>query len=953
MAQAVIQTSFHAGEWAPALNARVDLAKYHSAAALLENFFVDYRGGASTRMGTKYILQAYKSDTPVRLITFQASFTVGYVLEFGDFYIRFYYNGAPVLEATKAITGASQADPATITAVGHGFNPNDWVYVLAVGGMTQLNGRYFKVLTVPTADTFTIGIIRNGANVNSTAYGAYTAGGTVQRVYTLPSPYAAADLALLKFAQNVNTMILTHSSYVPYVLTLISSTNWTLLPISFGSTVSTPTGQAAATTLSAGSVNYSYVITAVDNNGQESGASAAATLASKQDLRTTAGTNTISWTAVSGAQRYNVYKAEISYAGAIPAGSAHGFIGDATGINFIDSNIPPDFTETVPIAKNPFQGAGVLSVTVTNNGTYTTPPNATIDAAPTGGVTATANTVLQVLTPPTYVGPSSGIWAAGDLVYFYTNGIIAGSTWLGVTAVLKSEAGGVPVDFEVMTYPGSSKGSWTSGIAPTTNVVGGNSINPQTASKLLFVDLSWGVGQVNLISQGAGYTSVPNVTFSAGLATATAVLDTASAGNPGVCVFFQQRLVLAAPTQSPQTFYMSQPGSYYNFNVTNPVQPDNAITGSLVSAQLNTIKSMIPMPSGLIILSDKAAWQVYGSSPSTPVSAVEITAQSQAYNGASDVPPIIANYDILYVQSKGSTVRDLTYNFYTNIFTGTDISVLSSHLFYGYTITEWAWAEEPFKIVWAIRDDGVTLSLTFLKEQDLIGWTHHVTDGDFKSVATVTEDTVNGKVDAVYFVVERVISGTTVKYIERMADRFFDSYIDPWCVDAGLQYSGPATDTFTGAEHLAGEDIVGLADGIPFEATVDAAGGFTLDDDATFVTAGLQFTPKMQTLRIDTGNPTIQGKMKVIPEVTLRVENTLGLSIGATFITLVDMKDLQIGQVGGMTNVRVTGLVTGDARTVINSRYTTEGQYCIQQSLPYPATILGVMPEISIGDTAK
>src|SRR6266567_689334 len=126
MAQPVIQHSFHAGEWAPALNARVDLQKYHAGAALLRNFFVDYRGGASSCPGTKYILQALKSSTRVRLIPFAASFTVNYVLEFGDGYVRFFNNGAPVLEKATTITDATQANPCNIHDVAHSYNVGDW-----------------------------------------------------------------------------------------------------------------------------------------------------------------------------------------------------------------------------------------------------------------------------------------------------------------------------------------------------------------------------------------------------------------------------------------------------------------------------------------------------------------------------------------------------------------------------------------------------------------------------------------------------------------------------------------------------------------------------------------------------------------------------------------------------------------------------------------------------------
>src|SRR5262245_30131207 len=153
MGQPVIQHGFHAGEWAPALTARTDLAKYRAAAALMRNFFVDYRGGASTRMGTRYVLQCYKSATAVRIIPFAASFSVNYVLEFGDFYIRFFFNGAPVLEASKAITGITQASPGVLTVTAHGYSTGDWVFITGIVGMTQLNGRYAQVVKVD-ADHF-------------------------------------------------------------------------------------------------------------------------------------------------------------------------------------------------------------------------------------------------------------------------------------------------------------------------------------------------------------------------------------------------------------------------------------------------------------------------------------------------------------------------------------------------------------------------------------------------------------------------------------------------------------------------------------------------------------------------------------------------------------------------------------------------------------------------------
>jgi len=44
-----------------------------------------------------------------------------------------------------------------------------------------------------------------------------------------------------------------------------------------------------------------------------------------------------------------------------------------------------------------------------------------------------------------------------------------------------------------------------------------------------------------------------------------------------------------------------------------------------------------------------------------------------------------------------------------------------------------------------------------------------------------------------------------------------------------------------------------------------------------------------------------------------------------------------------MSNQVITGLVTGDARTIVDPQWDVFGQYYIQQPNPYPASILGVI----------
>lgn len=937
MVDVVVQASFNSGEWSPKLYSRVDLAKYKSGAALLQNFFVDYRGGASTRTGTKWVMQTYKLGA--RLINFQASFNVGYIIELGDEYMRFFYQGSPVLETGINIAGATKANPCVVEITGNSYTTADWIYISGCVGMTELNGGYYKITNV-AGDFVTIAYL-DDAPVDSTTWGTWTSGGTAQRIYTIDSPYKVSDnLRTVKFAQSVNQMVLCHPSYPAYVLTLVTATNWTMSPITVGSTVNAPIGVSVSTTappvFGEVPINYSYTVTAIDAAGQES-SMATPTALTARNIKIVPMTNKISWSAVLNATAYNVYEATASYFGVVPTGVQYGFIGTCTGTDFIDTNIAADFTQTPPVSKNPFVGSGIDYITVTSPGTYTTVPTVSFSGSPT--VLATATAQLQVQGIPTVSAGGTG-YVVGDTIQF-SNGLSVQVLTLG---------GGSDVATWTVTNPGAIN----SGTTPSNPIAQVSTSGVGTGAT---ATATWGVGEVIVTGSGAGFSVAPTVIFSSGAAAATAYLSTTSNGFPTVPGFFQQRLVLAGLVGAPQSFYLSRPGQYYNFDVSRPSQASDSISATLVSGTLNSIKAIVSASSGMMLLTDKASWVVNGGSAGSAITPSAVVANPQSWVGASDVPPIVTNYDILYVQSKGSAVRDLTYNIYFNTFTGTDISTISSHLFYGYTVDEWCWAEQPFYLVQAIRNDGWMLSLTFLKEQDFIGWSHYITNGLFKSTATVTEVTNDaGTVDAVYTIVERTIQSTTVQYIERFAERAFpNGVVDAWTVDAGLQYDGVPATNFSGARHLAGATVTGLADGVvipPF--TMSADGTFTLPVAASKVTVGLGFTCRLQTLALDIGEPSIQGKVKKITGVNLRVADTLGLKIGPDFNHLVRINDLVVGKVSGMAtgleSQLVTGLVTGNAFSALAPTYTVPGQYCIEQSDPLPATITGVFPEIVVGD---
>jgi hypothetical protein len=168
-----MQPSFAGGEIAPTLHGRVDLDKYQTALRTCLNFQVHPHGGAFNRPGTQFVAACRDETQAVRLASFQFSSAQAYVLEFGDEYMRVIANGGLVTEKERLITAITKAANAKVTVTGHGYVAGDDIYFGGVTGMTQINGRTFRVVSVEDANNFTI-------DADSRTWGAFTGatGGT-------------------------------------------------------------------------------------------------------------------------------------------------------------------------------------------------------------------------------------------------------------------------------------------------------------------------------------------------------------------------------------------------------------------------------------------------------------------------------------------------------------------------------------------------------------------------------------------------------------------------------------------------------------------------------------------------------------------------------------------------------------------------------------------------------
>lgn len=268
-----------------------------------------------------------------------------------------------------------------------------------------------------------------------------------------------------------------------------------------------------------------------------------------------------------------------------------------------------------------------------------------------------------------------------------------------------------------------------------------------------------------------------------------------SAGNyPGAVGYFQQRLVFGGTDLRPQTSWFSKTGVFNNFGYSTPNKDDDSIIFTQASLEINRVMHYLPLRQ-LLVLTSGSEWVMQGGA--TGLTAKTITANPQSYNGIGLVPPLVIDNTAIYVQARGSLVSSLSYQLSDDGFAGADLTVLSNHLFRDYSIIDWAYAKVPDTTIWSVRSDGKLLGLTYMREQEVVAWHQHDTDGLFESICSVPE----GREDSIYVVVQRQVNGQMRRYVERFASRQIPKLADgtyntaqSFFVDSGLSYQGWNTD---------------------------------------------------------------------------------------------------------------------------------------------------------------
>ena len=243
------------------------------------------------------------------------------------------------------------------------------------------------------------------------------------------------------------------------------------------------------------------------------------------------------------------------------------------------------------------------------------------------------------------------------------------------------------------------------------------------------------------------------------------------------------RLCWANTPYQPITSFITKTGNYFNFNVSDPLVDSDSLNINLPSRQLNAINSLIPLRA-ILALTSGGEWSIESTQGVTaPLTPSTVYQRVHGYEGSTMVRPLTIGIRAIFVQALGKVIRDVGYELIFDSFVGANISLFSNHLFYYDNIVDMCYCQNPDSLVWLVMASGKLVSLTYLREQQVVSFGRHDTYGAFMSCCSIA-DTVNNY-NVPYFVTNRANG----QFIEYMPKRMLTTNIqDQFFVDCGGIY---------------------------------------------------------------------------------------------------------------------------------------------------------------------
>jgi len=366
----------------------------------------------------------------------------------------------------------------------------------------------------------------------------------------------------------------------------------------------------------------------------------------------------------------------------------------------------------------------------------------------------------------------------------------------------------------------------------------------------------------------SGSTPAHTMTASASGTTTIWRLGAFYTGNyPSNVVFHQNRLWYANTPTLPSSGWGSQLNQLDSFAPSSKVGSadnigtTNAIFFTLASAVASTIQFMVS-DIGLVIGTESGLF-TSNIDTITP-SSFSMTLTSSI--AMSNVQPVVVEGNIICVSRLRNQVYSFAYSDEQKGYVSQDLTLYWSHIF-NKRVSRMRYVAYPTPLIWFVFDDGTLASMTYHEEQKVIAVARHTIAESTIEHLCVLPNTSTG-VDELWVMGTRGGS----KFISIMAREYDSSFfaedkaISARYADLYIKYDGTATDTFTGATHLANKTCHYIADGAVGTVAVNGSGGFTLPFEASVVAIGLPYTSTVKTIDVGATVAEMQGMRKQIQQ---------------------------------------------------------------------------------------
>lgn len=306
---------------------------------------------------------------------------------------------------------------------------------------------------------------------------------------------------------------------------------------------------------------------------------------------------------------------------------------------------------------------------------------------------------------------------------------------------------------------------------------------------------------------------------------------------PASGAVFEGRLWMGGTPQAPQTFWGSKSGLLEDFTT-----GANANDGMEFS--LSQVGAIVWMMGTKNLLIGTVAGEHVVTSEAGTITPTDIKIDQQSAYGSSKVQPIQVGDQIFYVSLDGTKVRALQYEWSADNWLSKDLTFFSQHITES-GIREMSWAPNPNNLLLCTLNDGTMAWLSYERGENVWGWHKHITEG-------VVKDTASGVLGGFSFTTAAIIRDDGFINVETVTQTN-TAFTDSWAEKEDILNPFTVVD---GLDHLEGRTVQIVADDAVAPDQVVSGGQITLVTPANKAIVGLQYTPKLVTLPLESGSPT-------------------------------------------------------------------------------------------------